>query len=365
MDPVLESVSELGDVYQFTLKNINVSLANALRRIILSEIPTMAFYTENNEENQCSIEINTGRLHNEILKHRLSCIPIHEKDLTLLPNKYILEIDMKNDTDNTIIVTTEHFRIKNKETGNYLTKDETRRIFPSSKVTNQHIDFARLRPKISDTIPGEQIKLTAEFSLRNGNGVYSVVSKCSYGNTPDKEKAASYWEEVENKLRSEEMSKEDIEFQKKNFYLLDAQRHFKEDSFDFIIETVGVYENKEIVKKACGILVNKFTQFILDIDSDNVPIVRSETTMDNCFDIVLVNEDYTMGKVLEYILYEKYFIEEKTLSFCGFKKFHPHNQESVVRVAFNDAVDKRMVAQYLRIASNESVRIFKKIYDMF
>ena len=365
MDPILESVSEVGDIYQFTLKNINVSLANAVRRIILSEIPTMAFYTENNEGNQCSIEINTGRLHNEILKQRLSCIPIHETDLTLLPEKYVLEVDMKNDTDNIMIVTTEHFRIKNKETGNYLTKDETRRIFPPSKVTNQYIDFARLRPKISESIPGEQIKLTADFSVRMGTGVYNVVSKCSYGNSPDKEKAAIIWEEVENKLRSEEISKEDIDFQKKNFYLLDAQRHYKPDSFDFVIETVGVYENKDIVRKACGILFDKFTQFILDIDSDSVAIVRSETTMDNCFDIVLVNEDYTMGKVIEYILYEKYFNGDKTLSFCGFKKFHPHNQESVVRIAFNNNVDKRMASQYLRVACTEAVRIFKKMYEMF
>ena len=198
-----------------------------------------------------------------------------------------------------------------------------------------------------------------------GTGVYNVVSKCSYGNSPDKEKAAIIWEEVENKLRSEEISKEDIDFQKKNFYLLDAQRHYKPDSFDFVIETVGVYENKDIVRKACGILFDKFTQFILDIDSDSVAIVRSETTMDNCFDIVLVNEDYTMGKVIEYILYEKYFNGDKTLSFCGFKKFHPHNQESVVRIAFNNNVDKRMASQYLRVACTEAVRIFKKMYEMF
>jgi hypothetical protein len=149
MNPVLETVSDIGDVYTFTLSGINVSLANALRRIVLSEIPTVCFYTENNSGNQCTIEINTTRLHNEILKQRLSCIPVHEKDMTLLPGNYILELDMKNETDNIIIVTTEHFRIKNKTNGNYLTKDEVKRIFPANAITNQYIDFARLRPKIS------------------------------------------------------------------------------------------------------------------------------------------------------------------------------------------------------------------------
>ena len=59
MNPVLEKVSELGDVYQFTLSNINVSLVNAIRRTILSDIPTICFCAESNSESQCNIEINT------------------------------------------------------------------------------------------------------------------------------------------------------------------------------------------------------------------------------------------------------------------------------------------------------------------
>ena len=114
-------------------------------------------------------------------------------------------------------------------------------------------------------------------------------------------------------------SKEDIEFQKRNFYILDAQRHFLENSFDFVVQTVGQYENREIVKKACSVLQDKFVDLVQSLDSDQVPIINSETTMDNCFDITLVNEDYTIGKVLEYILYEKYYMGEKIFNYCGFK----------------------------------------------
>uniref|UniRef100_A0A6C0HSV0 DNA-directed RNA polymerase RpoA/D/Rpb3-type domain-containing protein n=1 Tax=viral metagenome TaxID=1070528 RepID=A0A6C0HSV0_9ZZZZ len=367
MDPVLVKVSELGDVYEFTLNDINVSLANAIRRTILSDIPIVCFYTETYATNQCNIEINTSRLHNEILKHRLSCIPVFEKDLTLLTDNYILELDIKNDTDTTMIVTTEQFRIKNKTNGNYLTKDETKRIFPQNPKTLQYIDFMRLRPRISDTVSGEQIKLTAEFSVHTAkeNSVYNVVSKCSYGNTIDIERSNEVWEEYNSNLLSKDVPKEDIEFQKKNFQILDSQRYYKEDSFDFIVQTLGVYSNKEIVKKACGILYNKFAQLIVDIDSDSLPINRSETTMDFCFDVILLNEDYTIGKVLEYILYENYFKNNKLLSFCGFKKFHPHNIESTIRLAYYENVDKRTVAEHLRVSCNEAIRIFKKVYDMF
>ena len=136
MNPVLNKISDDGDVTKFTLSGINVSLANAIRRTILSDIPTLSFYTETYNDNQCTIYVNTTRLHNEIIKHRLSCIPIHMKELDLLPGKYILDLDKQNDTDEMIIITTEDFRIRNKENGNYLTVEEVRKIFPPFQKTN-------------------------------------------------------------------------------------------------------------------------------------------------------------------------------------------------------------------------------------
>lgn len=365
MNPTVSNISEDGDVYKFTLSDINVSLANAIRRTILSDIPTLAFDAENKE--YCQIEKNTGRLHNEILKHRLSCIPIHMNELDILPGNYIMELDRCNDGDNMIYITSEDFKIKNKTNDNYLTSEETRNIFPSSLKTNMFIDFARLRPKIGPTIPGEHIKLTCEFTVRTAkdNSTYNVVSKCAYGNTIDAVKAKDAWEGIEQKMRAEESTNDEISFQKKNYYLLDAQRSYLKDSFDFVIQTVGVYSNKEIVKKACVVLQNKLVEFVQNIDSDIIPITVSETTVDNCYDVILENEDYTLGKALEYILYEKYYNGEKVLTFCGFKKFHPHNDDSTLRIAFGQPADKRMVGQYIKNAAIDAKDLFKKVHGLF
>ena len=367
MNPTISAVSEEGDVYKFTLANINVSLANSLRRTILSDIPTLAFFTDSYESNQCTIHVNTSRLHNEILKHRLSCIPIYMEDMSQLPGNYVLVVDVQNDTDAMMIVTTEHFRIQNKTNGNFLTESEQRRIFPPSTISNMYIDFARLRPRIGDTIPGEHIKLTAEFSVHTAkeNGMFNVVSKCSYGNTIDATKVREIWDDQEAKLQGDGETKEDIEFQKRNFYILDAQRHYVEDSFDFVIQTLGVFPNKTIVKKACVVLINKMAKLNQELGSDSVPILHSETNMDNCFDVFLEAEDYTIGKVLEYILYEKFYVEDKILTFCGFKKFHPHNTESTVRLAYKQGTDKRMVANHVKDACMMAIEVFQKIYKMF
>ena len=113
MNPIISNVSEENDIYRFTIGGLNVSLANAIRRTILSDIPTVVIQTETHEINQCHITENTTRLHNEILKQRISCIPIHMSlnELDILPGKYILDVDMENTTDSMVHITTEHFKI--------------------------------------------------------------------------------------------------------------------------------------------------------------------------------------------------------------------------------------------------------------
>jgi DNA-directed RNA polymerase alpha subunit len=367
MNTNISNISEEAGVYRFTLSGLNVSLANSIRRTILSDIPINVIKTETFAENQCNILINTSRLHNEILKHRLSCIPIHITELELLPGNYVLEVDVTNDTEQLIYVTTEHFKIRNKTNGNYLTENEIRKIFPMCTKTNSFIEFARLRPKIGDGIPGEQLKLEAEFSIGTAkeNSMFNVVSKCSYGNTIDAVKINEIWEEYETNLKANGSTKEEIEFEKKNYYLLDAQRHFIPDSFDFVVQTIGIYENIELVKKACIILQNKMVEMITSIDSDIVPINISETTMEHCYDIVLENEDYTLGKVLEYLLYEQFYVKEKILSFCGFKKFHPHNTDSIIRIAYIKPADKNTARQHLKSVCVDASEIYKKIYKLF
>ena len=369
MNPIISNISEEGDVYKFTLGGLNVSLVNAVRRIILSEIPCVVIKTETYQDNQCNISVNTGRLHNEILKQRLSCIPIHMKmsDINVLPGKYTLEVDVNNETDNMMYVTTEHFKLKSKESGNFLTRDETVKIFPPNNTITSYIDFARLRPKISESIPGERLKLSAEFSISNAkdNSSFNVVSKCAYGNTPDLIKVNDIWEDREKSLRAKGESNDDIAFQKKNFYILDSQRTYIPDSFDFTIRTVGVYDNKDIVKYATDVLVKKFDELLLKLESGTVNIMTSETTMDNCYDIILDDEDYTIGKIIEYILYDKYYETDKTLSFCGFKKFHPHDTTGTVRIAFVQPTDINMIKQHLHYAFSEATKLYKTIGKLF
>jgi DNA-directed RNA polymerase subunit L len=92
-------------------------------------------------------------------------------------------------------------------------------------------------------------------------------------------------------------------------------------------------------------------------------VAISETTIPNSFDITLKGEDYTLGKVLEYVLYDVHY--DKTLNYCGFRKAHPHIDESMIRLGFKNPTDKITVITYIVNAAMEAIRIYDKISKVF
>jgi hypothetical protein len=100
--------------------------------------------------------------------------------------------------------------------------------------------------------------------------------------------------ETDLKIRNPGISKEDITFEKNNFKYLDQARCFLPDSFDFIIQSIGVFSNRKIVSLALDVLIKKLSKMI----NEKTPVIPSETTMMNCFDIILIDEDYTIGKMI-------------------------------------------------------------------
>jgi len=367
MDPVITSIAEENETLTFTLRGINVSFANALRRILLSDIPSVVFRTSPHDKNKATFHINTTRMNNELLKQRLSCIPIHIDDLSVPIEDYVVEVDVKNDTNTVMYVTTGDFKIKNKKTDTYLTKAATKKIFPSDPLTANYIDFARLRPPIAESVAGEHLKFTCDLDIGipKENSAFNVTSTCSYGYTPDAVEINRVWATKEKDKRKEGLSALEIEYDKKDWLLLEAQRYVLQDSFDFIIESVGIYSNINLIKQGCEIMINKLSDFSQAIQSNSSLTQDAKSTIPYSFDVILENEDYTLGKVIEYLLYTKYFQGDNTLTYCGFRKPHPHIPLSTIRLAFKIETDKSTVLSILVGVCNDATSVFQKIYDDF
>jgi len=363
MDPRISNLKEEDTFLAFTLSDCNMSIANALRRIIISDVPTFVFRTFPYSENKAEILHNTTRFHNEIIKQRLSCIPIHIDDMTFQHKDFVVELDVTNDTDNIMYVTTKDFKIKNIVSGKYSNESAVRMIFPPCPRTKDYIEFARLQPKLSETIDGERLAFRCGFDIGTASedGAYNVISTCAYECTPDLQKAEEVWQEKEKIIKKEGISQEDIELEKKNWYLLEGKRYYIPNSYDFIIETVGVFENMEIVVKACNIMIDKCNKFLSDLEHGEVSIVKSESTLNNGFDVTLKNEDYTLGKVIEYYLYQQHFIADKTVTFCGFRKPHPHSKDSLIRIAFRDPIESVGVSGRFQGAASNAIHAYSEI----
>ena len=371
--PAISNLSDEDGTLHFTLANINVSLANALRRIILSEIPTLVFRTTPYNKNKCTIYTNTTRLNNELIKQRLSCIPIHISDTDFPYEDYIVEINVKNDTNSTKYITTKDFTVKNIKTDTKLSEAQTRTIFPPDFITGDFINFVRLRPQLSDTIPGEELHMECllDIGTSKEDSAFNIVSTCAYGYTPDPVKINEVWTAKANEMKQTGISKEEIEYARKDWLLLEAKRYYISDSFDFIIESVGQFSNMSIIHKATNIMKHKLKK-ILDVFQNNDSIITSSnSTIENCYDIKLEGEDYTLGKVLEYILYQKHFNREEgsdsdnKLSYCGFRKAHPHDDYSTIRLGFVEPTPKTDVIVYLTATVNDALTIFKFVEDEF
>ena len=366
--PRVEIISNPNDdKLKFTLSGVNVSIANAIRRIILSDIPMIVFRVSPNDKNKCNIIANTCGLNNEIVKHRLSCIPIHIDDIEEFPLKnYILEVNVENNTDTTIYVTTKDFVIRDINSGKTLSEDKIRQIFPANNLTGDYIDFVRLNAKASEEMSSKIINLTCEFDIGTAkeDGAYNTVSTCSYGNTLDEVAQEVKLQQLKQKWKDEGKKDSEIDFEAINWKLLEGKRIFKKDSFDFTIQTIGVYTNHKLLNIACTIMIDKLQNLDSLIEKDELEIKTADTTMINSFDIILDNEDYTLGKVIEYFLFTNFY-ELGIITFCGFKKLHPHDSYSLIRVAYKDSIDISGIKGNLKECINLSTELFTKLKKEF
>jgi DNA-directed RNA polymerase subunit L len=370
--PRIVSKTDENGQLKFTIDRINVSLANALRRVILSDIPTFVFRVYPHSECRSTITVNTSRIHNQILNQRLSCIPIHITDQEFPYKDYQVEINATADGNEIRYITTKDFKVKNKTNGKYLTDVKVHEIFPPNAISSDFIEFARLLPKMTEYGEPEQLAMTCDLDIGTAkeDGAFNIVSTCAYSMTMDPSKVDEAWRIKEAEIVKEGVAtigSDEMKAQRKNWSLLDAQRHTKDDSFDFVIETVGVFTNADIVSKAAQIMINKCTKFIRDIESGENHIIPTVSTIQNGFDIELKDEDYTLGKVLEFFLHDKHYAEDQTVTYCAFRKIHPHNPDSMIRVGFAETVgvDEGIVAEYITTCARDAIAVFEHIRDQF
>jgi len=373
--PEISDQKENNNVYSFRIEKCNVSIINAIRRTLLTDIKTIGFKTEpyngaKEKLNSIIISENTTSFTNEILKQRLACIPVHIKDFEKTPiDDLIVSLDKENTSDSIQLITTEDFDIIDNKTNRKFSIELKKKIFPPSSITNDYILFARLKPPISKKSQGQKIKFMCKLFVTSAreSGQYNICSTVAYKNTEDPVRQTEEWSKEEDKLEKLLLQKKDIEKRKKNWYILNSKRYFMKDSFDFILETIGINRNEELLKKSCDILFNSLEIFGKKMEEDKFEIMTDQIKINNSFDIKLDGYGYTIGKVIEYLLHKIFFKDKKTLSYVGFIKKHPHDEHSIIRIVFADETQANIdnIKSLFRTCVDTGQRIFKHINESF
>lgn len=371
MSPKITNVKEEDGIMTFTINDIDVSYVNAIRRTLLSDIKLPVFKTTPYEENNAIIYHNTTKLNNEIIKQRLSCIPVHIDIDTQSFENYVMELDVTNNTDTIMLVTTKDFKILDTSTNTYLEDGEVRKIFPpfiSPNGIEYYIDFVNLRPKLSDEIPSERIKLSCKITTGTSreDSMFNATATCGYGCSPDLNKITEQLEIRKQKWKDEGKTPDEIKFEAANWKLLEGLRYVIKNSFDFILQSVGISENDKLMISACKILIDKLVELKKSIETDEIDIKKSDNILDNCYDIILVNEDYTIGNILNHELYKIFYTDLKQINYVGFKKMHPHDSDSILRVSLSDNTKGISSIKIILIASiDEAISKMNGVQKLF
>ena len=81
-DPKIKNIKVENNILSFELSGsesfgLDKSVVNLIRRVILTEIPTIGFINDETKAKDIHIIENTGTLHNEMLLQRISLIPLY------------------------------------------------------------------------------------------------------------------------------------------------------------------------------------------------------------------------------------------------------------------------------------------------
>lgn len=335
----------------FKLKDVDVSILNALRRVVLSEIDNVAFeYKPYNTGEKQKIKIleNTCPLHNEIIQQRLSMLPLNFKPNEILEfdeNNYKFVLTKKNTTNSLMNVTTEDIEIFDSNNKKYDDKF-TRRIFPKNKYSGDYILITKLKPNLINTNDGDSIniEMTATKDKAQNYSGFGYVSQCVYHNIVDEKKAEKELKKrIEVFKKDNNPTKEELDSFITDFNNLDKARYFHKNQFDepnyfeFSIESECYTSPEYLFYKGITILDTKLQNLITNITDDTFTFEKVKNS-DNMYDLTIENEKHTLGNLIQALFYNIFIRndEKKVINYVGYRCPHPLNNIMIIKINFTN-----------------------------
>lgn len=305
---------------EFEINGVDVSIVNCVRRVILAEYPTVAiaFDPYIGTNNDITFEKNTSALHNEILGHRISLLPVHLDTIGFDPMEFSFRIDVTNRSKEGLWVTSKDIVVY--RNGDLTTSHDW--IFPPDRITGDHILITKLKPNVFEPDMGESVSVLfrARVGISKTHARWSPVSLCAFSNQLDTV-------QIQDRIRKCPELMTDNKFQTLDKYRLFLKNaHDEPDHFNFIIESECSVKPGAIFEQALQVIKNK----LRDLEF-------TSRCCDGVFTLDMANQDHTMGNLLQAFAVNEHIRKQDRfgLRYIGYHQPHPLESNIVIKLAFD------------------------------
>jgi len=265
----IENVRESLNGYRLTFEAVKtpIPFVNALRRILLAEIPTVVI-------RDVVIRENTSQMINEMLKHRVEMLPVAVK---------ASEGDVIRDTKLTV-------RFMSGPDVREVTSDDFVSAGPRSGVLLKDRDLNAALYFL--TLKANEA-LHIECSLGLAMTGASQVCVSTFRNHIDETRAKADRDSFILSRAGEDVRIFDNHLIQRS-YTRDPQTE-RPTHFDFTVESIGVQSARDLVHTAAEVLKKKVLEFV------KLPISKDET---GAYVVETTTEGHTLGALAQAILYD-------------------------------------------------------------
>jgi DNA-directed RNA polymerase subunit L len=299
---------------EFELADVPVPFVNALRRIILSEIPTVVV-------RDVEILDNSSQMIHEMLRHRVEILPINVKpDEAAIIRDTKIELRFLSDSKEPRAVTTDDFAIAGPR----------KNVILRDRDLDTPLVFMNLRAS-------EGVHITAKLGIAMTGGSQVCVSTFK-----------NHIDPILAKIDRDSYVLEGGD--KRVFDNHHVQRSYSRDDqgrpnrFDFVIESIGVLPAKDILRLALNILKDKVAEWTKN------DILREEK---GWYRIETETEGHTLGAFAQAMMYKAGLVE-----FVSYEIPHPLLPKMVVK--FKSTVSAEAVVERFKV---EAVALCESILN--
>lgn len=338
-DPVQKTLT-------FEISDIDLSYVSGLRRALLTDIPTVAvkFKPQDPSNPDVNFIVNTSSLHNEILGHRLSMVPVCTPDVdTYQRDDYRFVINKQNKEQEPVLVTTDDIRVYLSD-GSLAPPAVHQQLFPRDPITGDPILLTKLKPNIYTKENGEalHVEFWASTGTAQENALWSPVSLATFSFTVDEDAAiaalASHLQDY--KAANPDATAEEMREVGADFNALQRGRYYVKDAlgnpsrFKFSMESTSGLSCTELVRRAWSVL-RSHLQKILAAMPARVKVERQPNAVHLVF---IEGAKHTHGSILQGYLHRH--AGRLGVQFAGYHVPHPLEERVILKLVMREAEEE-------------------------